>query len=175
MEFRNGNSLKSWTTQEGENDILLAKRQRKRRGNGRHIVEGASGAGGILSWKPCRAFLYLETTNVRVLCRRKHLWLPLSEKKRRMWMCRLEERNGERVTAQTRPFDLILDFSETRTDRTGRLSNEVPCNAKVAPTINYRFLSFSHCNSHSRMHGNFDRTHGDWMTFCVTEIISVFV
>jgi len=77
-----------------------AHRQRKRPGNGRRIVEGASGAGGILSWKPCRAFLYFETTNVRVLCRRKHLWLPLNERKRRMWMCRLEERNGERVAAR---------------------------------------------------------------------------
>lgn len=34
------------------------------------VVKGARGAGGILSWKPCRAFLYLEITNAGVSCRR---------------------------------------------------------------------------------------------------------
>lgn len=42
MEFRNGSSLKSWTTQEGENDILLAKLVRIGKGKGPGMVATSS-------------------------------------------------------------------------------------------------------------------------------------
>lgn len=101
------------------------------------------------------------------------------EKKKDVDVSTRRKERGKGGRAQTGPFDLILDFSdcETRTNRIDRSSNGVPCNAKMV--LQRLIIVFSHscCHSRSRIHGNFDRTHRDWMTgsLCYRNYINICV